>query len=305
MRPSQFHAQRLGELHALGSVFLWSLFPFMVHRDLNPLPPLYTAALSTFFAVPAALAIMVRNRSAAELRIKAAWRPMLAATLLVGVLFYGLLFYGTRRTSPVNMSLLSLMEVVFSFMLLSRYRTERVTKPQALGSILMVCGAIVLLAPSELQLNAGDVIIIIACAVPPFGNYFAKQARLVVQSEIILLVRSVISGVVLLFAAILIERPPSAQALRAGLPFVVLNGILVMGLSKILWTEALHRLPIPKAVSTAALVPALTMILSFAILHQLPTLPQLAALLPICAGMILLTQSAAAPPMDEETSPLP
>jgi len=282
--------QRAGELYAFASVLLWSLFPFLVHRELNPLTPLFTAAFSTLLAVvPLGCVLALRGRWR-DLTVRAAWMPMLHATLLIGVLFYGLLFWAARRTSPINISLLALIEVPLSFLLLSSISSERPTRLQTWGAAAMLFGAVVILSPWKARPEPGDIVVIVACLLPPFGNYCAKQARLLVGAETILLVRSAISGLLLLAAAWALEPPPSGALIGAAMPFVLLNGILLMGISKIFWTEALYRLPIPKAVSSFALGPPLTMVLSFALLKQPPTAAQWIALLPVCGGVLLVVR---------------
>jgi drug/metabolite transporter (DMT)-like permease len=209
-------------------------------------------------------------------------------TFLIGICFYGLLFFGAHRTSPVNVALLSLLEIPFSMLLLRAHQSERLTLPQSCGSALMLVGAAWLLSPWNLRLNIGDMVIVGACLLPPLGNYFIKKARRLVASEIIMLVRSMVSGAALCAAALLLEGAPTYQDLAGGLPCVLLSGVLLMGISKILWTEAVHRIPIPKAVSSLALAPPLTVIISVALLGTYPTPTQIAALLPVCIGMLLI-----------------
>jgi drug/metabolite transporter (DMT)-like permease len=233
------------------------------------------------------IAAVYLRQSWSDLGLRGAWPAIFYATLLIGVVFYALIFWAAKLTSPVNLALLGLMEVPLSFLLLRRYHTERVSLIQALGSALMVCGAVVIVFSPEMEINLGDILVLAACALPPFGNYYAKQARQLVGSEIILLLRSAGGGLILLVAALFYEGFPSRSSLVAGLPFIALAGLLPMGISKLLWTEAVHRLPIPKAVSSAALVPALTVVLSFIILGTYPTAAQLIALLPVCIGVVL------------------
>jgi drug/metabolite transporter (DMT)-like permease len=70
----------------------------------------------------------------------------------------------------------------------------------------------------------------------------------------------------------------------------VCNGIFIFGLSKILWVEAIHRIPITKTISLACIQPLLTMIFAYFFLRQSATVVQLLSLVPMAVGMLLLTR---------------
>jgi drug/metabolite transporter (DMT)-like permease len=71
---------------------------------------------------------------------------------------------------------------------------------------------------------------------------------------------------------------------------VLIGGFFLMGLSKILWIEAIHRLPITQTISVASIQPLFTMFFAYILLHQAPEWVQLLSLPPIAGGMYLLTK---------------
>ena len=54
-----------------------------------------------------------------------------------------------------------------------------------LGALLMVSGSACIIAPQQLSLHSGDVLIVLACMFPPFGNLAAKHARALVKRTVL------------------------------------------------------------------------------------------------------------------------
>jgi drug/metabolite transporter (DMT)-like permease len=158
------------------------------------------------------------------------------------------------------------------------------------GGILMVLGAGVILFPKASGWHIGDVIIAIATAVPPIGNMYAQLARRSVSAEWIMFCRSIIGGIFLLIFATIVEPVPAVSEVSHSIPFLLLNGCLLLGLSKILWIDGINLIPITKATSFVGLTPLFTLILAALVLGEPVQLYHILSLLPIMAGMFLLTR---------------
>ena len=157
--------------------------------------------------------------------------------------------------------------------------------------MLMAVGAFAVLFPGgRLHLNEGDIIILVASAIPPVGNYFAQKAREQVGSNMIMFIRSILSGIFILFMAFLFEPVPVQADVTNALFFILVNGLLLMGLSKILWIEGIHRIPITKAVALNSVAPAFTLLFAFLIIGEMPSVWQFLGFLPMLIGIFLLTE---------------
>ena len=279
-----------GELFAHSSNFIWAFFPVIVNPALNPLPPLFTGGIVTLIAIIPFVVSLTWRREWRQLLIREAWWPLVANSLIIGVFYYALIFIGTMRTSPANAAMLTPCEMFFGLLFLAPLKHERISMQQFLGALMLVSGAVVIVSRDKLTLGSGDVIIVMACFFPPFGNIAAKKARDLVSSDMIMLVRSVISGLCLLGVSLLIEPLPAATDISRSLWYLIPNGVLLMGISKILWVEALYRMPIPKASALMSTGPAMTMILAYLMLGNIPTGLQMLAFLPIAAGVLLVSR---------------
>lgn len=218
---------------------------------------------------------------------------VLLATLLLGVIYYLLYFTALRFTTPGNASLISLIEIFFSYLFFHAWQKEYMPKSHMIGAMLMLVGAGIVLYPNFSEFHLGDVLILCASAVAPFGNYFQRRARRKVSSESILLIRCFVGSIVI-FLFIFITKAGAPFAI-SGRDFALLfiNGVFLLGLSKLLWIEGIHRINVTKALALNSLAPLLTLLFSWGILHLLPTSFQLISFVPMFVGVLLLSKKGA------------
>jgi len=280
--------ERQGEFFLLSEAVLWSLFPIITILSFTGVDPFFSAGLSTLAAAIFFAILMTFQRKWHELLIAKAWKFILIATFFLAIVYYPLVFLGTSLSTANTVSILLLMEVFFTQAILGAWGKESLNRRQVLGSIFMVAGAACILFPGEVDLRLGALIILFANAVPPVGNYYAQQARQLVSSSTIMFVRSSIGGIVLIIFAGSLGPLPTSEMLWAATPFLVINGFLLLGLSKIFWIEAIHRITISKAISLGSITPLFTMLFAYIILGEIPTLWQMLGLVPIMIGVNLL-----------------
>lgn len=281
---------RKGELFILAELSLWSLFPVVSKLGLLTVSPITGAAFSSLFAVVFfAGFIAVRGRWN-ELLCREAWSPMLASTLIIGVGYYLLFFTGLQYTTAGNAVIVALTEIAAAFLFFGYVvRTERYRNSALFGALLMAAGsAIVMFSSARVSFHKGDLAILAASLIAPIGNFYQQKARARVSGETVLLVRSTISGLILLILALAIEGPPGMAGTVQALPALAVNGILLLGFSKFLWVEGTHRIPVAKAVCLTTLQPLITLPVAFLALGERPEASQLIGLAPLVAGAWLI-----------------
>ena len=286
---------RLGEVYMFGAAILWGLLPIVSKQAYLYIPILFCAAFSAcvtalFFAV-----LLTVRGEWRELLCKSALKSSLIAGVGIGVLFYGLVFWGQSMVPASTTSVLLLMEVFFSMLLLRIVGNERLTRRQVMGASVMVVGAIIVLSPDSMDaFGLGELILLLAAAIPPIANYHMQKARTLVGVSSILFLRSVISCAVLLGVSLSLEAWPSADSLWSALPWVLVNGVLVLGVSKLLWVEAIRFIPISKAVAMNSLAPLVTLSVAFWWLNEPATWYQWFGCLPLTLGCWLLVSNRSA-----------
>ena len=285
--------ERRGEQYAFLSALLIAIFPVVIHYASGVIPPTFFASLTTLTAAVFMMFLMTFYGRWKELQIKAAWIPMVMVTLFIVVLPLPLIYNGTRLTSGINTSILLTTEIFFA-LLFTHFSGETITLKKTIGGIAIILGTVFTLTNGHFTLNAGDLMIVLATALHPIGNLYAKKVLALVSPITLVFVRSLLGGLALLAISFLSESiftsGNQAMALAVSLGWLILlNGILLSAVSKLVWYQALKRLQVGKAVIIVMSYPSLSMILSVLFLKEIPTLYQLGGLLIIFAGLTTIT----------------
>lgn len=278
-----------GELFTFSSALLWAFFPVVTVLTYAVLPSLVSLAWSTLLAgFFFALLITYRGKWK-ELNNLLLWKYGFYIALFMGVLYYSLYFIGLETTTPGNSALIAQFEVFTSFLFFRLFRGERMSTEYKIGSALTVLGAVIVLGRDFSGINPGDFFVLAATIGAPAGNLFQQKARQIASSEVIMFLRSAISVPAIFLLAYFLQAQASLDDLRVSLPYLIINGILLLGLSKILWIEGIHRISVTKANALSSITPLLTLLFAWIILQQAPTVWQLTSLVPLLAGVLLLT----------------
>ncbi|MFA5986280.1 MAG: DMT family transporter [Parcubacteria group bacterium] len=280
--------ERQGEGIIFTESFLWSLFPIITILALRDVSSSLALFWSMIFATVFFGLILIMRKGWKDLKNREAFTDILAATFIINIVYYLLFFNGLRYTTAGNASLIGLTEMLFSFLFFNVWRREYLSGAHIVGAVLMLTGAIIVLLPNIHRFQLGDLLILLACSVTPFGNYFQRRARKYVGSETILFVRSVVSLPVIWVIVCMSGVSVLTIDLTGSLGFLFINGFVMLGLSKILWIEGIHRISVTKATAINSIVPLMTLIFAWMILGNAPTAYQMASFIPMFFGVMLL-----------------
>ena len=280
-----------GELFIFSGALAWSIFPVITVLTFKSLPSLISLALGTFIAALAFLAIVIYRKKLHELNNLLLWKYTLGIVIFIGVIFYILIFYGLTKTSAGNASIIGLFEVYTSYILFHIIRKDPFSLESKIGSALMILGAIIVLAPNFQEFNQGDLFILLATFFPPLGNLFQQKAAQIASAESILFLRSIISAPIILMIAYGFKQTLQIGQVQDSLIFLLLNGIFLLGLSKILWIEGIARISVTKSNALSSIAPLFTLLFAWLILSETPSLWQITSLIPFFLGTLLLTDN--------------
>lgn len=283
--------ERTGELFIFGGAALWSLFPIITVLSYKAVPSIISLALSTFLSSIFFLVIVLYKKKLYELKNLLLWKYVLGIVFFIGILFYVFFYLGLTKTTPGNASIISLFEVFTSYIFFNLIRKELFSFEAKIGSVLMIVGAVIVLAPNFSSINFGDLFIIIATFCAPLGNFLQQKAKRISSTETILFLRSIIATPFLLFIAYTFGQRLQFSQIQASFLFLVLNGFILFGLSKIFWLEGISRISVTKANAISSLSPLLTLFVAWVVLHQTPTIWQITSLIPFFFGVLLLTNN--------------
>lgn len=281
--------ERQGEIYMLFHTLFESWFPIIAIFSINLIGALYSYAFTVLIAGSVFLVIVIYRGRTAEFFNKKAYRDLLLTTFYITLLFI-LLFLGLKYTTAGNMAVIIFLQLLFSYLYFNLFGKERLSILHTMGAFIMGTGALIILFPADFMLNKGDLIILAAAAIAPVANYYQKRAREYVSSETILAFRSLFALPFLFGIAYFAEPLPPLLQLQEALIYLFVNGVFIMGLSKIFWVEALHRMSITKTSAMVALIPLFTLLFAYFTLNEVPTLQQFIGILPIIIGGFLITR---------------
>ena len=280
---------RKGESLVGLSGLIWAFFPVITVLSYAWIPSLHSLAWSTLFATLTFAIVVSYRKRWGELRNPQLWKYGLLIAFFIGILFYGLYYVGLETTTPGNAAIIALFEVFTASVFFHVFRGEKIPFPHMAGALLMIVGAVIVLAQGFTDFHIGDLLILVATFFTPMGNYFQQRARAIASSDTIMFMRSLLSVPFLFLLAYTLHPNIGLTQVQSSLPILLFSGIILLGLSKIFWIEGIHRISVPKALALQSVVPFLTLLIAWVILAQQPTIWQLTSLVPFVLGVLLLT----------------
>ncbi|MBU3978749.1 DMT family transporter [Patescibacteria group bacterium] len=280
--------ERQGEAFIFIEASLWALFPILTIISYNKVSPLISLGISTIFATVFFAIVLTVKKKWHEITNTSAFKDILLTTLFIGIFYYLLYFFGLQYTSAGNASIITKIEIFFSYLLFNIWKKDNLPPKHIAGAVLMVIGALIVLYPNLHVFKLGDLLILAAAFFPPFGNFFARRAREKVSSETIMFYRSIISSAVIFLLIFIFKNTFSYSDLKDSFIVLLIIGVFLLGLSKILWIEGIMRISVVKANALGSISPLLTLLFAWIFLRDIPTHWQLLSLIPIFFGIILL-----------------
>ncbi len=297
--------EKIGTFLLLASAAMWGIFPVLVNKGAQNVPPIHFAALTTLLAAVGAFFYAFATGKISELRNKEAYASLLMITLCIVVVPYILFFFGASKTSGLNTSMLLLTEIIFT-LIFTHFIGEKTTFEKLLGSLAILFGAAVLLYRGRWEFNIGDLLIIASVALYPIGNFYAKKALHFVSPAIILFVRFLLGGIfIFAFSALAEPRADTAEIIRNNWPLIAFIGFILLGAGKIIYYEGLKRLDISKAISLAMTFPLFSLLILVGIFKEKLIAIQWAGILIMAIGIYFSVKRASVDPLDTKYSPCP
>ncbi|MBN2824400.1 MAG: DMT family transporter [Campylobacterales bacterium] len=281
--------ERKGEWYMLLLALFESWFPIVIIFAYAFIEPIFAYAINGIIAALFFVGVILYKKSFGEYRNIQGYRDLLLTAFFITLLFL-FVFTGLKFTSASNMAVILFMQLFFSFFYFYVIGAEPIDRLHLVGAFLMGAGAVVILFPKNWHFNIGDLLVLFAAMIAPIANYYQKRSRKYFSAHAILAFRYIVSIPFLLLLAFVFEPMPSSEQFLSAMPYLVVSGFLVMGLSKIFWVEAIYLISITKASAMAAITPVLTIFFAYLFLDEVPTAMQLVAMIPIIAGGYLITR---------------
>lgn len=268
------------------------LFPVLtIIAYTNLLSPLETLAWSSVAAtVFFGILLIWKKEWRQGMSNKKAIPDILLTIFLIALVYHALYFISLKFTSAQNVTILGLLEAVFSFIIIGLItKKEPVSKKHALGALLMLGSAFIILFNKMSAFNIGDILMIAATIIAPIGNIFAKRALHQVSLVYLLFLRSIAATVFFFVASRLFETPSAADVLVGAIPYLLFSGLVFLGLLKIMTMFGFKKTSVTHTISINAVKPVFAIVFAWILLKDAPTAIQISALVPSLVGLYFLT----------------
>lgn len=285
--------ERKGEIYMVSLAFFESWFPIAVIFTYKYLSPVFAYAFNMLFAALILITFSLYKKNLYMLKNNKGYKELFLTTFFITLLFL-LVFLGLEYTTAANMAVILFMQLFFSFLYFNVIGSEKISPSNILGAFLMGTGAVGILFPESLEFNKGDILVLIAAMIAPIANYYQKRARKYYSADVILSFRNTVSFPILFAIAFFLEDMPSFENFLSALPFLLLVGLVIMGMAKILWVEAIYNISITKATALGSLVPLFTIFFAYLVLDEVPSFLQMISIIPIIVGGYFITRKQAA-----------
>lgn len=273
---------------------LSGLFPVLtVIAYTNYLSPLTTLAWSYLVAtIFFAIVLTIRKEWKKNIFNTKALKDIALTVFFIAIIFHFLYFLSLQYTSAQNVSLLSLMEVFFGFVIIGFItKKEPISKQHISGAMLMLLSAGIILFSNTTALNIGDFIILTAVIIAPIGNIFAKRALHQVSLAYLLFIRSLVGLVVFFSCSFIFENSMSPNELIQSIPYLLFSGLIFLGFLKIVIMFGFKKTSVTHTISFSSLKPVFAFIFAWLLLKEAPTMVQMIALIPSFLGLYLLARA--------------
>ncbi len=273
----------------IGACIVEGLFPIIAKFATNVFPPILFTSISVLCAALVFLVIMIITGRIKQKLTLAALGNVLGVAIFV-VLALGLVLFGVQYTSSINTALLLQAEILFAFIFATLFLGEKLRLIQLFGTVAILLGTVLVIFNGALELNKGDILIVLATVFFPIGNTFAKRALKLMTSEMLLFLRYSIGGLMLLAISYVFEDTSRVNLAtwQNSLWILIVYVSVSLSFGKFLWYTGLRRLPVGKATYIISANPAFSLIFAFILLHEAPTIYQALGFILTLSGVYML-----------------
>jgi drug/metabolite transporter (DMT)-like permease len=256
--------------------------------------PIFVAVASTLFAGAAAASVQgARGELGRLLRYPDSLYLALVGLLGTAIPFI-LFFVGTHRTSAIEAVLCLQTEPAYSLVLAWLVLGHRLTLRRVGAAIVLLAGIFLAVGTG----GSGDALGIAALLAAPLCwqlSHLVTLRRLPhVAPPVLTGARYVYGGLLLVPALFWIggDAIPAAGALRAQLPLLAIQGVVLAYLGTMCWYATIARIDLARATAIVVpSIPVLSLVVSFVLVGEVPSARQAVGMLVIVAGVMAFVRA--------------
>jgi drug/metabolite transporter (DMT)-like permease len=267
---------------------LWGLYPIFTHKVVLILDPLFLVSISTLIAsIPFIIQLLI-NKEFSQLFLLKNLKTLLFVALFTAI-GHGFLFVGTKLTSGTNTGLLLQVEPIYSLILGIIFLGEIIKSSQIGATLLMVIGAVTIVYKGGVNLNLGDILVLISPLMFQISHAVAKKL-LNKGADIFLILagRQFYGGLMLLFFVFIMNKSIINLFNFSNLVSAFYLGLFLSAIA-FCWYSSIKKIPVSVASSFLPITALVSMLGSVFFLKETISFQQYIGFFLIMGGMIWQT----------------
>lgn len=274
-------------------VFIHGALPILGKVGVSLVHPLFFAALTNLIAATGLILMILFRKNSIGLLLNRQYFISLILIAFFGTTLSNILFfYGVRLTSGINSAILLQVEPIYALFIGYLLLNEKVTLRQIFSTFMIILGTLLVVYQGTFVLNWGDLLVLGTPLCYQIGHIFSK--RLLNQNELSPLLiaagRTFYGGIFLLILSQLagvheFERMKESNILA----ILIFYGLVVYGLTYYTFYESIKRINLSKATAIISAYPAVSIILAWFILQEVPDFYQISGFFIILIGIVYLS----------------
>jgi len=285
--------EKEGVLLVMICVFIHGAQPILGKYGVSLVQPLFFASLTNLIAAASLILIILLKRESLFLLMERRYFLSLMSIGFFGTTLSNILFfYGVRLTSGINSAILLQVEPIYALIIGYLLLQERVTLRQMISTLLIIFGTLLVIYQGTFKLNWGDTLVLLTPLCYQVGHLFSKQ--LLSQTEIsplfIAAGRTLFGGIFLFMLNQLVGVNQFEHLKDLSiLGILIFYGVVIYGLTYYTFYESIKRINLSKATAIISVYPAISIILAWFILQEIPDFFQISGFFIILLGIIYLS----------------
>ncbi len=275
-------------------VFIHGSQPILGKYGVSLVPPLFFASLTNLIAAVFLILLILARRENIFLLLKARYFLILLSIGFFGTTLSNILFfYGVRLTSGINSAILLQIEPLYALLIGYLLLKERINSRQIIATLFIILGTILVVYQGTSKLNWGDILVLLTPLCYQISHFFSKKLlnKTDLSPLFIATGRTLYGGIFLFLLSQLAGiHEWSILAKHNMLSLFIFYGIVVYALSYLTFYEAIKRINLSKASAIISVYPAVSILLAWFILREVPDIYQLAGFFIILLGIFRLSQ---------------
>ncbi|MBP8717597.1 MAG: DMT family transporter [Candidatus Atribacteria bacterium] len=275
-------------------VFIHGSQPILGKYGVSLVPPLFFASLTNLIAAVFLILLILARRENIFLLLKARYFLILLSIGFFGTTLSNILFfYGVRLTSGINSAILLQIEPLYALLIGYLLLKERINSRQIIATLFIILGTILVVYQGTSKLNWGDILVLLTPLCYQISHFFSKKLlnKTDLSPLFIATGRTLYGGIFLFLLSQLAGiHEWSILAKHNMLSLFIFYGIVVYALSYLTFYEAIKRINLSKASAIISVYPAISILLAWFILREVPDVYQLTGFFIILLGIFRLSQ---------------